>query len=221
MKTLALEFSSPRRSVALVETVGSEAPVVAATAAETAGRATRAFYLIRSVLSEAGWSRDQIELVALGLGPGSYHGIRCAIAIAEGWALGRSIKLVGISSVSSIATMRARQGVRGAFSVVVDAQRGEFYRADYSTDDGTAREIAPLRLVGAAEVEACIRNGLTVCGPEAKRWFAGAEEVFPDAGIVGCLAAAEAGVGAGARIEPIYLRQTSFVKAPPPRFAPR
>src|ERR1700733_5021068 len=124
MTILALEFSSPQRSVAVARdgNVFSEA-------VETGGHGTNAFGMIEKVLSEAKIERDEIEVIAAGLGPGSYTGIRAAIAIAQGWQLAREIKLLGISSVEAIAAQAQVDKKFGRVSVVVDAQRGEFYLA--------------------------------------------------------------------------------------------
>ena len=67
---------------------------------ETGTGGTVAFEMIRSALHEAKLEREQIEVLAIGLGPGSYTGIRIALAIAQGWQLASrpgGIKLLGIS----------------------------------------------------------------------------------------------------------------------------
>src|SRR5687768_8901395 len=93
MKILALEFSSERRSVAVVENGD-----VLGEAHEQGGKHTRAFELIERALAAARLEREQIECVAVGLGPGSYMGIRIAIAIAQGWQLARGVKTAGVKS---------------------------------------------------------------------------------------------------------------------------
>src|SRR5271154_5183469 len=98
MMILALEFSSARRSVAV-----ARAGVVLSEAEATGGRATNAFGLIEQALAASQTRREEIEVVAVGVGPGSYTGIRAAIAVAQGWQLARGIKLLGISSVEAIA----------------------------------------------------------------------------------------------------------------------
>ncbi|HXE43306.1 MAG TPA: tRNA (adenosine(37)-N6)-threonylcarbamoyltransferase complex dimerization subunit type 1 TsaB, partial [Candidatus Baltobacteraceae bacterium] len=93
MSILAIEFSSEQRSVAVMR--GDSV----FEAVETGGRSTAAFAMIEKVLADAKIEREEIETIAVGLGPGSYTGIRAAIAIAQGWQLAREIKLIGISSV--------------------------------------------------------------------------------------------------------------------------
>src|SRR3954462_262666 len=117
MKILALEFSSSIRSVA-VAVEGK----VRGQAAEQGARQTRPFVLIDSALQGAGVSRNEIECVAVGLGPGRYAGIRIAIAIAQGWQIANGVKLLGISSADAVAAHAGRLGSTDV-RVALDAQR--------------------------------------------------------------------------------------------------
>src|SRR5580693_6270713 len=126
MTILALEFSSEQRSVAVAGN-GS----VLNEAVETGGRSTTAFAMIEKVLAGAKIEREQIQAIAVGLGPGSYNGIRAAIALAEGWKLARGISVTGVSSVTAIVAVAQVEKIFGPVSVVVNAQREEFYCANY------------------------------------------------------------------------------------------
>lgn len=218
MKILALEFSSGRRSVALVESTGNRRPLTVASRFETGERHTHVFGLLTSALDQAGWQREEIDTIAVGLGPGSYHGIRISIAVAEGWAIGRRVALVGVSSVDSLAFVLAQKGLEGVFTVIVDAQRGEFYRADYIVELGMPRLVEPLRLASLSEIKECLKAGKPVFGPDLVAKFPTIREAYPDAAAVGYLAASRAIDEQTYPLEPIYLRQTAFVKARPPRF---
>src|SRR5215468_10964777 len=102
MMILALEFSSAQRSVAIFKVSGAH-PEVSSEVVETGGRGTKAFEMIEEAMRQAQVEREQIELLAVGLGPGSYTGIRAAISIAQGWQLAREVKLAGISSADCVA----------------------------------------------------------------------------------------------------------------------
>jgi len=55
-------------------------------------------------------------------------------------------------------------------------------------------------------------------GPEVTKWFPGEGRiVFPRAATLGQLALGKDNFAAGETLEPIYLRATQFVKAPPSR----
>lgn len=203
MTILALEFSSDRRSVAL----GRDGAVLAEAVEQTAGRGTNAFALIEKVLADAKVSREQIEAIAVGLGPGSYTGIRAAIAIAQGWHLACGVKLLGVSSAAALAAQAQAEKIYGRVNVVIDAQRGEFYLATWELGENCRTETAPLKIVAGAAVEA-LRAGGEICTGPQMAWV-----LFPDAAMIARLAAE----GANLPLEPIYLRETTFVKALPSR----
>jgi len=205
MTILALEFSSERRSVALARA----GAVLAEAVEQTGGRGTNAFGLIEKVLTDAKIAREEIEIVTVGLGPGSYTGIRAAIAVAQGWQLARAVKLIGVSSAEAIAAQAQAQKILGRVNVVIDARRGEFYLATWEISATGHSEVSPLKIVSGTEVEALRAAGEIIVGPEQ------ATRLFPPAARLAELTAGCAGFVTGDKLEPIYLRETSFVKAPP------
>ena len=218
MTILALEFSSGQRSVAVVRRRAGDASFVVSEVVETgAGGTTRAFAMIQSALHEAQLEREQIEVLAVGLGPGSYTGIRVALSIAQGWQLAGGVKLLGISSVECVAAQAQAEKISGRVNVVIDAQRNEFYLAAYEISADGWREIEPLRILTRAEVESRAGAKEILIGPEVTRWFPNGRMVFPRAAMLGQLALNRNDFAAGDKLQPIYLRETNFVKAPPSR----
>jgi tRNA threonylcarbamoyladenosine biosynthesis protein TsaB len=212
MTILALEFSSSQRSVAL-----ARSGRVLAEASEAGGRETRAFGLIERVLASAQIGRAEIECLAVGLGPGSYTGIRVALSIAQGWQLATGVKLLGLGSAECLAAQAQSGKILGSVNVVIDAQRGEFYRATFEISADVLNEIAPLKIVSAAEIESRAAAGEILIGPEATSRFPSGKVLFPHAAMLATLAAQRSDFVAGEKLEPIYLRETNFVKAPPAR----
>ncbi|MDR3458423.1 MAG: tRNA (adenosine(37)-N6)-threonylcarbamoyltransferase complex dimerization subunit type 1 TsaB [Verrucomicrobiae bacterium] len=204
MTILALEFSSDRRSVALAR----DGVVLAEAVEQTGGRATRAFGLIETVLTEGKVAREAVEVIAVGLGPGSYTGIRAAIAVAQGWQLARGVKLLGVGSLEALAAQAQAEKIFGRVNVVVDAQRGEFYLGAWEISADTRVEASPLRIVTATEMAALAGVAGTGIGPAAER------VMYPGAAMVARLAAGRRDYVPGAGLQPIYLRETAFVKAP-------
>jgi len=217
MKILALEFSSAQRSVAVFEAGGPQGGSEMAEVIETGGQSTRPFSMIEATLRQARWEREQIECVAVGLGPGSYAGIRTAIAVAQGWQLAAHVKLAGISSVECVAEQAQRLGLNGRVRVIVDAQRGEFYAARYEIDLSELRQVEGLRLVPEAEVRAWAQGTETFVGPDLPGSLSGGRLIFPRAAMVARQVSRRTDFLPRDRLEPIYLRATSFVKASPPR----
>jgi tRNA threonylcarbamoyladenosine biosynthesis protein TsaB len=223
MKILAIECSSEQKSVAALD---SESAAVAGCVTESEGRSVRPLGMIEAALAQAQWEREDVECLAIGLGPGSYTGIRVAISLAQGWQLARGIKIVGISSIECMASRMAADGISGTVNIVVDAQRNEFYVAQYGIAARQFSETEPLRIATMSEMAAKISAGERLIGPGVTRWFAGktvpgnrfaGTDIFPGAADLATLASHRTRFVAGEKLEPIYLREVSFVKAPPPR----
>jgi tRNA threonylcarbamoyladenosine biosynthesis protein TsaB len=233
MKILAVEFSSAQRSVALWETGEAGAsPVLLASVLEpptprldpapltvpnSPFASQRSLGLVEEALAQAHCRREEIGALAVGLGPGSYTGIRGAIALAQGWQLGRGIQLLGVSSVECLAAQARAEGRRGPVHIIIDAQRNEFYLARYEIAAGGWRETEALRLAPISEIQALAEAGQALLGPDIARWFGGGRDLYPAAATLGRLACGRSDFVAGETLEPIYLRETAFKKAPPPR----
>lgn len=196
MKILALDFSTTRRSVAL-----SEKGIGFRYVTDEARRGGSPFPLIERALNG-----DSPDALAIGLGPGSYTGIRSALAIAQGWNLSKGILAIGVSSAEAIAYAAWTQGMRGHVEVVIDAQRGEVYSITYKLADSGPTEKEPL------EIRKTPRGTSTLIGPNLK-----VNAFYPTAIAVAALAAKSQRLVPPETLEAIYLRETSFVKAPAPR----
>jgi len=224
MTILALEFSSPQRSVAVacagrvlgevIETGARARPDQKAGALTRQSGATEAFSMIETVLREAKLEREQIEILAVGLGPGSYTGVRAALSMAQGWQLARGAKLLGVSSGDCLAAQAQAERIFGRVNAVVDAQRNEFYLAAYEISEQGWNAIGPLRIVTMEEIQSRAEAREILIGPEVTRWVPGGRTIFPRAATLARLAVERNGFVAGEKLEPIYLREANFVKAP-------
>ena len=224
MTILALEFSSPQRSVAVARAgrvLGEVIETGAGLHRERKARASfrqtgalGAFRMIETVLREAKLEREQIETLAIGLGPGSYTGIRAALAMAQGWQLARGVKLSGASSMDCLAAQAQAERIFGRVNAIVDAQRNEFYQVTYEISAHGWNAIGPLRILTAAEIRSQAEGREISIGPEVTRWFDGGRTMFPRAANLAQFAVQRDGLGGGEKLEPIYLREANFTKAP-------
>jgi len=216
MKILALEFSSAQRSVAALNSAGGTRSSFEVVETGQMGL----FAMIQQALRETRLEREQIECIAIGLGPGSYTGIRAAIAIAQGWVLGSQVRLLGIGSDQALAEQARAQGIMGRVNVAIDAQRNEFCLETFEITAAGCRPVEPLHLTGGDEIRSRLQKGEIVVGPEMTSSFPGGRLLFPSAEMIAALAERRTDYVPGEELSPIYLRQTSFVKAPPARPLP-
>lgn len=216
MKILAFEFSAELRSVAVQR--DDAAPVEVR---EGLPRERGPFALVDQALRTAGVTREEIQLIAIGLGPGSYTGIRSSIALAQGLHLALGLPLTGIGSVDGLARSAWQHRIFGQLAIVVDAQRGEFYLAGYHSTDQAVTPTQPLRLVDRTTILHVRERGVTLLGADAASVSAGATLLRPEAAMIAQLASERSEPIAASDLEPIYLREPRFVKAPAPRPIPK
>ena len=104
---------------------------------------------IRDLTREQGWRPDQIDHLYLSLGPGSFTGLRIAVAIARAMHQATGCKLIGVPSLDVIA-----QNAPPKFAIVMpilDAKRNQVFAARYERNaDGTLTQTAPAALVDPA-----------------------------------------------------------------------
>jgi tRNA threonylcarbamoyladenosine biosynthesis protein TsaB len=202
MIALALEFSSDRRSVAV-----GRAGELLAEVTHLGTVNTPVFALIAEALRQASVEREDVGQLVVGVGPGSYTGVRIAISAAQGWQLATGATCVGVNSLENLA-----RSVTDRILLAVDAQRGEFASAWAEA----GRLLEPIRLRSKDELLGRLGQGEWVGGPDLERLLPGARPLFPTA--AGALALAVNAVAVPAEtLAPSYLREASFVKAPPTR----
>lgn len=124
MLTLAIDTATRTLSAALVDN-----QIVLAEISEVAAQAhaERLPILLDQLLKQTSKHRTDIELVAVGVGPGAYTGLRVGLMFATAFARALKIQLVGICSHDVIAP----SNFTGL--VVTDARRKEVYLSHYET----------------------------------------------------------------------------------------
>lgn len=119
MKILGIDTSTPVLSVAVVE---DDLVLASLESGELTGAQLHG-ELLATLVKEI-LEHHKIDVVAVGLGPGPYTGLRTGIAFAQAVAYARDIKIVGVSSLFALAHGYWQRG--GASGVaVVDAKRKE------------------------------------------------------------------------------------------------
>jgi tRNA threonylcarbamoyladenosine biosynthesis protein TsaB len=159
LKLLALSTSTSRGSAALFAAAGapdgagssaqrSEAPgdaaapagrlLAAAAYVDLRGHAERIFGAIDEVLGAAGVPRAAIEAVGCDVGPGSFTGVRVAVATAKGVALALGIPAAGVTSLEAMAAAAFTAGAAAPGDLlvpVIDAKKGEVFLAAFDAPE--------------------------------------------------------------------------------------
>jgi len=87
--------------------------------------------MVDAVLGEARVEFAQIQGIAFGAGPGSFTGLRIAAGVAQGLALSRGLRVVGVGSLLALADSVAEESEDGQIVSCLDAHMGEVYYAAY------------------------------------------------------------------------------------------
>ncbi|HSP45174.1 MAG TPA: tRNA (adenosine(37)-N6)-threonylcarbamoyltransferase complex dimerization subunit type 1 TsaB [Chthoniobacterales bacterium] len=204
MKALALEISTAQGTIAWRE--GGETLFDCQFAADRK-HSGRFFENVQSCLERFGWPEE----VIVGLGPGSYAGVRIAIAAAVGLRSATRAKLIGIPSICALDVDSAD------YCVIGDARRQSFFFA--RVDNGQLAEGPTLE--SAADLAARLQKmTLPVYASERLTQFSIAKLAYPSAGRLEELARVHAWEIDGV-LEPIYLREPHITVAKAtPGFAP-
>jgi len=120
--------------------------------------ATLALPWADALLDEAGVARSQLDAIAVGIGPGAFTGVRLAVALAQGIALGLDRPVVPVSTLAVLALSGKPAGLAMDSELVaaIDARMGEVYLGRFVVDaDGlvTARGAEVLVAPDAAQVD--------------------------------------------------------------------
>jgi tRNA threonylcarbamoyladenosine biosynthesis protein TsaB len=104
---------------------------------ERPGHTTRLLVLAGELLAQAGLRWENVQRIAVGVGPGTFTGLRVGVAIARGLAQSLGVEVVGISSLRALAEAAFADGdVRWegepAVLAAIDARRGEAFVAAYA-----------------------------------------------------------------------------------------
>ena len=102
-----------------------------------------------ALLAQAGLARRDLNLVAVGRGPGAFTGVRLGVSLAQGMALALDIPAIAISTLAALA-MRAKADEGERILAAIDARMGEVYWATFEVRDGVPHPLSE-ELVGPPE----------------------------------------------------------------------
>ncbi len=111
---------------------------------------------LRNVDKLQKFNKENIRLVVIALGPGSFTGLRIGLSFAQGFCLGQNIPLVGISNHQILSLQRSLK--EEPVYTAIEARRGEVYLARHRFTGGLLSELERHQVVAkeqlASEIEA-------------------------------------------------------------------
>jgi len=130
MTLLAFDAATPDTAVGLDDGTIYEALEPPAASGRPL-HAQRLLSMAAELLAAAGRSWSDVDRIAVGIGPGSFTGLRIALATARGVAAARGLPLVGVSTLRALAEPAGDRPVLA----VIDARRGEAFVALYRSSE--------------------------------------------------------------------------------------
>jgi tRNA threonylcarbamoyladenosine biosynthesis protein TsaB len=153
VRILAIETATAASAVALGEDDAVHALTV------SVDRRGHVGFLVPAIdfcFEQVGWQRDEIDIVAVDVGPGPFTGLRAGIATAQAFAAAVGAPLIGISSLTALA-VRAATGRRRIWPVV-DMRRGQVATRPFLPLPGGVVPDGPPEIVGPDEFHGLIES---------------------------------------------------------------
>lgn len=132
MKILSFDTTAKTVTAAICE----DERLVASYQSETANMQTTEALLpaIELLLKNTANTMNDIDLIAVSAGPGSFTGVRIGVATAKGLALGRDIPCAPVSALEAMATNLSDRS--GYIVSAMDARRNQLYYAIFKAENG-------------------------------------------------------------------------------------
>ncbi|MET3558107.1 tRNA threonylcarbamoyl adenosine modification protein YeaZ [Streptococcus rupicaprae] len=179
MKMLAFDTSNQALSIAILE---DDRLLADLTLTIKKNHSISLMPSIDFLMAQVGWVPADLERIAVAQGPGSYTGLRMAVATAKTLAYTLKIDLVGISSLYALCP-----DTQGLVVPLIDARRNTVYAGFY----GNGRAVQPEVNADFSQVLASLSGSepLTFVG-EVKNFREQIEAAFPQAAIIETLPSA-------------------------------
>ena len=194
------------------------------------GKADQLITVVEALLGETGRRYQDLDVIAVNRGPGSFTGIRSAVALGRGLALATGCPVIGVTSHETIAASIGANAsaVQGEpprrLMVAEDARRGQVYRQAFDQELSPLGGIVAEAPEEAASALAAGRWLLAGSGADlVEEALSGAEVMVKDhildAGIVALAAERRLARGdqsiAGFDLAPLYIRPPDAIRPKP------
>ena len=101
---------------------------------------------VQAVLEEADIKLSDVDGLIVGIGPGSFTGVRIGVSIAQGLAFGADLAVQCVSSLDAMALEGAQNKTTDWIISAIDARMGEVYWRAYKNDGERLVTFAPAQV---------------------------------------------------------------------------
>ncbi len=179
---------------------------------------------IESVLQMAATAKEDLEGIAISIGPGSFTGLRIGLAAAKAMSYALNIPLVGVSTLNALAYQMPVPGVR--LMCLLDAQKGNAYVESYCWERNELQVVEAVKVAKISDIVAAagaLDEQVILLGDAVQKKIAGKLElpenvnaamphlVMPRAACVAMLGQRELAAGHVDNVmdlEPVYIRRS-------------
>lgn len=220
---LSIDTATVCSTVALTEgTIGDGLVVATVSLASRVTHSRRLISAIDWLFKEAQVKWAMIDGIGVGLGPGSFTGLRIGMATAKGLATASRKSLIGVSTLDCLASSC---GGSKQICAVLDARKKEVYASFYQTNpQGAVKRISEIRAVSPEGLAGQINEPTLMVGDGVLTYgdfwrdrlgdmvcFAQPQCAYPSSAVLGLLACEEFLAGNTLEIDeaiPLYVRST-------------
>ncbi|MEZ6092754.1 MAG: tRNA (adenosine(37)-N6)-threonylcarbamoyltransferase complex dimerization subunit type 1 TsaB [Pirellulaceae bacterium] len=121
--------------------------------------------LLETMLQDHQIKPNEIDLIAISSGPGSFTGLRIGCLIAKAWSFVHKTTLVAVPTHQLVAEQaRYHLPPNTIIGVATDAQRKELFVSRWSLSQNRTTELSPISIVQSGELDQ--EHWLAMLGPE-------------------------------------------------------
>jgi tRNA threonylcarbamoyladenosine biosynthesis protein TsaB len=198
MRILAVDTATAWESMAILEEESIRAEYLIKVGASHSACLLPA---VEHMFRQCSLSPEDVDAYAVGLGPGSFTGVRIAVATIKGMAMARGKLAVGIPTLDAMA--RAFSCFSLPFCPLIDARRGDVYAALYRPDaHGMLSRSTPFMVLAPQDLRSIVGDERVIFAGDAlmhyrqsieqalgaRARFAPPESWYPRASVIGIMA---------------------------------
>ena len=144
-----------------------------------------AYELINDLLVESGVALSDIKRYAVGLGPGSFSGIRSGLAVINGFAIPDGAKVMGVGSAVAAAYAFKKENPRtDHIAVLGDARRGRVWMATFGDGFNHCHDANGFAQISKADLATAIPADAVIITPDWDRLSADLQVAIPSARLI-------------------------------------